>query len=48
MIPGTISTVTTVPSQMSSLFYKRKLQLKPDVCLCELFWGPNGRFLNFH
>lgn len=31
MIPGTISTVTTVPSQMSSLFYKRKVQLKPDV-----------------
>lgn len=47
-IPVTISTLTAIPSQMSSLFYKRRLQLKPDIYLCELFWGPNGRFLNFH
>lgn len=44
----TVSTIMTVPSRMSPLFYKKKLQLKPRIYLPELFWGPNGRFLNFH
>lgn len=48
MVRMTISTTATVPSQMSPLFYKQKLQLEPYIYLCELFWGPNGRFLNFH
>lgn len=48
MVRMTISTTVTVPSQMSPLFYKKKLQLEPHIYLGELFWGPNGRFLNFH
>lgn len=46
----TAMTISTLPaaSQMSPFFYKMKLQLKPDVYLYELFWGPNGRFLTFH
>ena len=47
-IPGTSSTITAVPPQTSSLFYKRKLQLKLNIYVCELFGGPNGRFLRFH
>lgn len=48
MMTMTVSTIMTVPSQMSPLSYKKKRQPKPRIYLRELFWGPNGRFLNFH